>query len=128
MSVKEDLVQEAVTRMYESSGKVKERANGKYSMKYRALAWISGAMRSMSLPDGGFFRLAVLFLPVGKVVIYGAAKPNWKLPWVLGAAAFVFGFWTAKYGGPGHTVRQVSRLSLAIPRLALLNEIERSGP
>ncbi len=33
-SIKEDLIQEAVTRMYELSGKVKERANGKYGIGY----------------------------------------------------------------------------------------------
>jgi hypothetical protein len=33
-SIKEDLIQEAVTRMYELSGKVKEGANGKYSIGY----------------------------------------------------------------------------------------------
>jgi len=33
-SIKEDLIQEAVTRMYELSGKVKERANAKYGMGY----------------------------------------------------------------------------------------------
>ena len=33
-SIKEDLIQEAVTRMYELSGKVKENANGKYSIGY----------------------------------------------------------------------------------------------
>ena len=33
-SIKEDLIQEAVTRMYELSGKVKEGANGKYSVGY----------------------------------------------------------------------------------------------
>jgi hypothetical protein len=33
-SIKDDLIQEAVTRMYELSGKVKERANGKYSIGY----------------------------------------------------------------------------------------------
>jgi hypothetical protein len=33
-SIKEDLIQEAVTRMYELSGQVKERANGKYSNGY----------------------------------------------------------------------------------------------
>jgi len=33
-SIKEDLIQEAVTRMYELSGKVKENANGKYSVGY----------------------------------------------------------------------------------------------
>lgn len=31
-SIKDDLIQEAVTRMYELSGKVKENANGKYSV------------------------------------------------------------------------------------------------
>ena len=34
-SIKEDLIQEAVTRMFELSGKVKERANGKYSVGYQ---------------------------------------------------------------------------------------------
>lgn len=33
-SIKEDLIQEAVTRMYELSGKVKESANGKYGVGY----------------------------------------------------------------------------------------------
>jgi len=33
-SIKEDLIQEAVTRMYELSGKVKENANGKYGIGY----------------------------------------------------------------------------------------------
>jgi hypothetical protein len=33
-SIKEDLIQEAVTRMYELSGKVKERANAKYGIGY----------------------------------------------------------------------------------------------
>ena len=33
-SIKEDLIQEAVVRMYELSGKVKEGANGKYSVGY----------------------------------------------------------------------------------------------
>jgi hypothetical protein len=33
-SIKEDLIQEAVTRMYELSGKVKEGANAKYGMGY----------------------------------------------------------------------------------------------
>ena len=33
-SIKEDLIQEAVTRMFELSGKVKERANGKYGIGY----------------------------------------------------------------------------------------------
>ena len=34
-SIKEDLIQEAVTRMYELSGKVKEGANSKYSVGYQ---------------------------------------------------------------------------------------------
>jgi hypothetical protein len=33
-NIKEDLIQEAVTRMYELSGKVKENANGKYGIGY----------------------------------------------------------------------------------------------
>jgi hypothetical protein len=33
-TIKEDLIQEGVTRMYELSGKVKEGANGKYSVGY----------------------------------------------------------------------------------------------
>ena len=33
-SIKEDLIQEAVVRMFELSGKVKEGANGKYSVGY----------------------------------------------------------------------------------------------
>jgi len=33
-SIKEDLIQEAVTRMFELSGKVKENANGKYGIGY----------------------------------------------------------------------------------------------
>jgi len=33
-SIKDDLIQEAVTRMYELSGKVKENANGKYGIGY----------------------------------------------------------------------------------------------
>jgi len=33
-SIKEDLIQEAVTRMYELSGKVKENANEKYGIGY----------------------------------------------------------------------------------------------
>jgi hypothetical protein len=33
-SIKEDLIQEAVTRMFELSGKVKERANEKYGIGY----------------------------------------------------------------------------------------------
>jgi hypothetical protein len=33
-SIKEDLIQEAVTRMYELSGKVKERANERYGIGY----------------------------------------------------------------------------------------------
>jgi DNA-directed RNA polymerase specialized sigma24 family protein len=39
-SIKEDLIQEAVTRMYELSGKVKERANGKYSIGY-GFFWVA---------------------------------------------------------------------------------------
>jgi hypothetical protein len=39
-SIKEDLIQEAVTRMYELSGKVKENANGKYSMGY-GFFWVA---------------------------------------------------------------------------------------
>jgi len=34
-SIKDDLIQEGVTRMYELSGKVKEGANGKYSVGYQ---------------------------------------------------------------------------------------------
>jgi len=34
VSIKDDLVQEAVTRMYELSGKVKERSNEKYGIGY----------------------------------------------------------------------------------------------
>jgi hypothetical protein len=34
VSIKEDLIQEAVTRMYELSGKVKERSNEKYGIGY----------------------------------------------------------------------------------------------
>jgi len=39
-SIKEDLIQEAVTRMYELSGKVKENANGKYSVGY-GFFWVA---------------------------------------------------------------------------------------
>jgi len=39
-SIKEDLIQEAVTRMFELSGKVKERANGKYSVGYNYF-WVA---------------------------------------------------------------------------------------
>jgi hypothetical protein len=39
-SIKEDLIQEAVTRMYELSGKVKEGANGKYSVGYQYF-WVA---------------------------------------------------------------------------------------
>ena len=39
-SIKEDLIQEAVTRMYELSGKVKECATGKYSMGY-GFFWVA---------------------------------------------------------------------------------------
>jgi len=39
-SIKEDLIQEAVTRMYELSGKVKEGANGKYSVGY-GFFWVA---------------------------------------------------------------------------------------
>jgi hypothetical protein len=39
-SIKEDLIQEAVTRMYEPSGKVKEGANGKYSVGYQYF-WVA---------------------------------------------------------------------------------------
>ena len=39
-SIKDDLIQEAVTRMYELSGKVKERANGKYGMGYNYF-WVA---------------------------------------------------------------------------------------
>jgi len=39
-SIKDDLIQEAVTRMYELSGKVKERANGKYSIGY-GFFWVA---------------------------------------------------------------------------------------
>ena len=34
MSIKDDLIQEGVTRMYELSGKVKERSNEKYGVGY----------------------------------------------------------------------------------------------
>ena len=39
-SLKDDLIQEAVTRMYELSGKVKERANGKYGIGYNYF-WVA---------------------------------------------------------------------------------------
>ena len=39
-SIKDDLIQEAVTRMYELSGKVKERANGKYGIGYHYF-WVA---------------------------------------------------------------------------------------
>lgn len=39
-SIKEDLIQEAVTRMQELSGKVKENANGKYSVGY-GFFWVA---------------------------------------------------------------------------------------
>jgi hypothetical protein len=39
-SIKEDLIQEAVTRMYELSGKVKERANEKYGIGYNYF-WVA---------------------------------------------------------------------------------------
>ena len=39
-SIKEDLIQEAVTRMYELSGKVKERANGRYGSGYHYF-WVA---------------------------------------------------------------------------------------
>ena len=40
ISIKDDLIQEAVTRMYELSGKVKERANGKYGIGYNYF-WVA---------------------------------------------------------------------------------------
>jgi len=39
-SIKEDLIQEAVTRMYELSGKVKERSNEKYGIGY-GFFWVA---------------------------------------------------------------------------------------
>lgn len=39
-TIKDDLIQEAVTRMYELSGKVKENANGKYSVGY-GFFWVA---------------------------------------------------------------------------------------
>ncbi len=39
-TIKDDLIQEAVTRMYELSGKVKEGANGKYSVGY-GFFWVA---------------------------------------------------------------------------------------
>ena len=41
-SLKEDLIQEAVTRMYEKSGLVKERSNGKYTLGYQYFAKSGG--------------------------------------------------------------------------------------
>jgi hypothetical protein len=40
VSIKEDLIQEAVTRMYELSGKVKERSNEKYGIGY-GFFWVA---------------------------------------------------------------------------------------
>jgi hypothetical protein len=40
VSIKDDLIQEAVTRMYELSGKVKERSNAKYGMGY-GFFWVA---------------------------------------------------------------------------------------
>jgi hypothetical protein len=40
VSIKEDLIQEAVTGMYELSGKVKERSNGKYGIGYHYF-WVA---------------------------------------------------------------------------------------
>ena len=45
-SLKEDLIQEAVTRMYEKSGLVKERSNEKYSMGYAHFMVAHNAMLS----------------------------------------------------------------------------------
>jgi len=45
-SIKDDLIQEAVTRMYELSGKVKEGANGKYSVGYQYFWVCHNAMLS----------------------------------------------------------------------------------
>ena len=39
-SIKEDLIQEAVTQMFEKSGLVKERAKGKYSLGYQYF-WVA---------------------------------------------------------------------------------------
>ena len=39
-SLKEDLIQEAISRMYEKSGLVKERANGKYTLGYQYF-WVA---------------------------------------------------------------------------------------
>jgi len=39
-SIKDDLIQEAVTRMYELSGKVKERSNEKYGIGY-GFFWVA---------------------------------------------------------------------------------------
>lgn len=40
VSIKDDLIQEAVTRMYELSGKVKERSNEKYGIGY-GFFWVA---------------------------------------------------------------------------------------
>jgi len=40
VSIKEDLIQEAVTRMYEKSGLVKERSNAKYTVGYQYF-WVA---------------------------------------------------------------------------------------
>jgi hypothetical protein len=40
VSIKDDLIQEAVTRMYELSGKVKERSNAKYGIGY-GFFWVA---------------------------------------------------------------------------------------
>lgn len=46
VSIKEDLIQEAVTRMYELSGKVKERSNEKYGIGYAYFFVAHNAMLS----------------------------------------------------------------------------------
>ena len=46
VSIKEDLIQEAVTRMYELSGKVKERSNEKYGVGYAYFYVAHNAMLS----------------------------------------------------------------------------------
>jgi hypothetical protein len=46
VSIKEDLIQEAVTRMYELSGKVKERSNEKYGIGYAYFYVAHNAMLS----------------------------------------------------------------------------------
>ncbi len=45
-SIKDDLIQEAVTRMYELSGKVKERSNEKYGIGYAYFYVAHNAMLS----------------------------------------------------------------------------------